>query len=168
MIYIEMGAALIVQLRAKCVQEMRHLNSFKATLHIMWGLERFHIWYLKTSDGYTIDVSFSFPPLSHFPKAAELTGWHRHTVVSQSFLMLLAQRRHVNQLNGWGHWQKFIWSHSSQPDTTEVGIWELISNDESEGSPWFLSWEILIRGFLLKVRVGRKKEESTLIYFLLW
>lgn len=45
-------------------------------------------------------------------------------------------------------------------DTTEVGIWELISNDDSEGSPWFLSWEILIGGFLVWVCFGWKKREK--------
>ncbi len=33
------------------------------------------------------------------------------------------------------------------------------------GSPWFLSWEILIRCFLLRVCIGGRKESRKLIFF---
>lgn len=52
---------------------------------------------------------------------------------------------------------------SSEP--TEAAIWEAISGDESGGSPWFLSWGLLIRVFLLLFWRGGEKASYC---FVIW
>lgn len=100
--------------------------------------------------------------------AAELTAWQRHKV-SLGPLMLPAHWRHVSQLTYLGHWHDFTPRQQFfGPTLTETDIWEPISGDESERSPWFPPWEILIRRFLLVVSVWqeKKQQEADLIFAL--
>lgn len=49
---------------------------------------------------------------------------------------------------------------------TEAGIWELISSDESEGSPWLPSWEIVVGCFfLLGLYWQEKREQEANLFF---
>ena len=102
--------------------------------------------------------SFCLHPLPHGSSTDRLT---QTQAAAQRLLVLPAHWRHVNPLTYLGHWQKFIRRHFKH-NITDAGIREPVS-DESEwggGSPWFPSWEILIRCFLLSVCVGRRKVSS--------
>lgn len=77
--------------------------------------------------------------------AAELKEWQE---VSRRFLVLPAVQilasQHVHPVR----WQKFTCSQAFFLEPTVTAIWGAISCDESGGSPWFLSWGLLIRVFL--------------------
>lgn len=143
--------------------------------HFVWcclsAAFRLHIWWLKSHWWiHNTDISPSLP--LHSPTSQWQQNWKADTdIVSQRFLMLPAQRRHVSQLTYSGHWQKFTRSQAFQPGhhrsrylRTYQQWWQwgvtlipILGNRNQRLSSLGLVW------------LGEKKEErSKLIYFLLW
>lgn len=158
-------------LKKKLAQRKTRSSSlFKKSFWVVLPVSILEVAYLRTERQWWLhntDVCLSLLPLTLFPMAAELTGWHRHTV-SQGLLMLPVHWRHVDPLT------YSATGKSSQPArhfslTPQKQVSENLSAMMIvRGSPWFLSWEIIVRSFLFKACTGRRKETRKLIYFLPW
>lgn len=92
-----------------------------------------------------IKQSLRCPPTYLLPNGSRterMTGGITEVLVLPAVRVLASQ--HVRPVR----WQKFTCSLAFFLEPTVTAIWGAISCDESGGSPWFLSWGLLIRVFL--------------------